>query len=120
MTTRRIVMVVGVISFLASLVLRIQANPFLATVAISVSFALMVTAIAMGFTGDGVFQIGPILIGVGILFVYRSAYLFGYSAATQTSDFAGMVSVILGVACMVAAALVLRRPAGATGDPTRE
>jgi len=40
---------------------------------------------------------------VGILFVYRSAYLFGYCAATGDSDLSGLVSVGIGIACLLGA-----------------
>ncbi|MCC6367153.1 MAG: hypothetical protein IT165_26845 [Bryobacterales bacterium] len=106
MSTRRIVMIMGGVSFLAALILRTQGNSFLATVATSVAFSLLATAIAMRFTASGIHQAGPPLIGLSILFIYRSAYLSGYSAATNTPDLAGTLSVVLGIACMAAAALV--------------
>src|SRR5262245_25425590 len=112
MTTRRIFMVMAVIRFIVSMILRSQGRRNPSMIALSLAFSLMITSITMRFTKTGVYQAGPLLIGLGTAFIYRAAYLFGYSAAAGAAEFSAMVAVILGGACYIAAALILLRTPG--------
>ncbi|MBL8233217.1 MAG: hypothetical protein JNL98_32260 [Bryobacterales bacterium] len=108
-TTGRLFVLLGVASMVVSLVLRHQGNSLAATIATSLAFALVVGGMSMRFVAHPAQWAGPWLVAVGILFVYRSAYLFGYCAATGSSDLAGIVSVAIGIGCLLAATHVFHR-----------
>jgi hypothetical protein len=109
-STGRLFVLLGVVSMVASLALRQQGNLHAATITMSLAFALVVGGMSMRFVTHPSQWPGPLLVAVGILFVYRSAYLFGYCAATGNSDVAGLVSVGVGIGCLLGATHVFHRP----------